>query len=47
MLYEPIRDSIHQDKTIDIPLYKKIIAGVLSGSIAISIANPTDLGIYL
>jgi len=43
MLYEPIRDSIHSDKLIEIPLYKKIIAGVLSGAIAISIANPTDL----
>jgi len=43
MMYEPIRDSIHTDKTKEVPLYKKIIAGVLSGSIAITIANPTDL----
>jgi solute carrier family 25 (mitochondrial uncoupling protein), member 8/9 len=51
MLYEPIRDAIHSDKTKEIPLYKKskflfnskVVAGILSGAIAITIANPTDL----
>lgn len=45
MMYEPIRDFFHDVKTQgeQIPLYKKIAAGIVSGAIAITIASPADL----
>ncbi|KAF3330037.1 mitochondrial uncoupling protein 1 [Carex littledalei] len=43
-LYEPIKSySVGPDHHGDIPLTKKIFAGLASGAIAITIANPTDL----
>jgi len=41
-LYEPVRNLYHQGSG-DPPLYKKILAGLTTGTIGISIANPTDL----
>ena len=43
-LYEPIRNLIcGKDFKGDIPLYKRIIAGLSSGAIGILVANPTDV----
>jgi len=42
-MYEHVRDFYHKDKGTDPPLYKKIAAGLTTGAIGISIANPTDL----
>jgi len=41
-LYQPVRDLFHQGPG-DPPLYKKILAGLATGTIGISVANPTDL----
>lgn len=41
-LYQPVRDFYHQGPG-DPPLYKKIAAGMTTGTIGISIANPTDV----
>lgn len=43
-LYEPIRNLLcGKDFVGDIPLYKRIIAGLSSGAIGILVANPTDV----
>lgn len=41
-LYAPVRDFYHPQGG-DIPLYKKILAGLTTGTIGISVANPTDV----
>jgi len=41
-LYQPVRDFYHPQGG-DPPLYKKIAAGLTTGTIGISIASPTDL----
>jgi len=41
-LYQPVREFYHKGPG-EAPLYKKILAGLTTGSIGISIANPTDL----
>ncbi|KAL6146131.1 hypothetical protein ACLB2K_056814 [Fragaria x ananassa] len=43
-LYEPIKTLyVGNDFVGDVPLYKKIAAGLTTGAFAITIANPTDL----
>lgn len=43
-LYEPVRDLyVGKDFVGDIPLSKKILAGLTTGALGIAIANPTDL----
>lgn len=42
-LYEPVRNIYHKDPTRDPPLFKKILAGLTTGAIGITIANPTDI----
>ncbi|KAE8691074.1 Mitochondrial uncoupling protein 2 [Hibiscus syriacus] len=43
-LYEPVKTFlVGADYVGDIPLYQKIIAALLTGAIAITVANPTDL----
>lgn len=43
-LYEPVRDMyVGKDFVGDVPLTKKILAGLTTGALAITIANPTDL----
>jgi solute carrier family 25 (mitochondrial uncoupling protein), member 8/9 len=41
-LYEPVRNFFHSEPG-EIPIYKKIMAGLTTGTIGITIANPTDL----
>jgi len=41
-LYQPVREFYHKGPG-EAPLYKKILAGLTTGTIGISIANPTDL----
>jgi len=41
-LYDHVKNFYHSEKT-EIPLYKKILAGLTTGTIGISIASPTDL----
>eukprot|EP00271_Cylindrocystis_brebissonii_P012819 TRINITY_DN32324_c0_g1_i1.p1 TRINITY_DN32324_c0_g1~~TRINITY_DN32324_c0_g1_i1.p1 ORF type:complete len:308 (-),score=48.49 TRINITY_DN32324_c0_g1_i1:722-1645(-) len=43
-LYEPVKSLyVGKDFQGDVPLYKKIAAGLTTGAIGIAIANPTDL----
>lgn len=43
-LYEPVKDLyVGKDFVGDVPLSKKILAGLTTGALAIMIANPTDL----
>ncbi|OMO90539.1 Mitochondrial brown fat uncoupling protein [Corchorus olitorius] len=43
-LYEPVKTLlVGSDYVGDIPLYQKIIAALLTGALAIAVANPTDL----
>ncbi|XP_021891753.1 mitochondrial uncoupling protein 2 [Carica papaya] len=43
-LYEPVKAFlVGGDLVRDIPLYQKILAALLTGAIAIAVANPTDL----
>ncbi|CAM6103348.1 unnamed protein product [Calypogeia fissa] len=43
-LYEPVKNLyVGKDHVGDVPLYKKIAAGLTTGALAIAIANPTDL----
>lgn len=43
-LYEPVKDLYVGENFVgDVPLSKKILAGLTTGALAISIANPTDL----
>ncbi|XP_078444971.1 mitochondrial uncoupling protein 1-like [Wolffia australiana] len=43
-LYEPVKTLyVGEDFVGDIPLSKKILAGLTTGALAITIANPTDL----
>ncbi len=43
-LYDPIKNLLcGKDFKGDVPLYKRIIAGLSSGAIGIIIANPTDV----
>ncbi|CAN8253262.1 unnamed protein product [Cochlearia groenlandica] len=43
-LYEPVKTFLVGSEFIgDIPLYQKILAALLTGAIAIIVANPTDL----
>ncbi|XP_011035210.1 PREDICTED: mitochondrial uncoupling protein 2 isoform X1 [Populus euphratica] len=43
-LYEPVKSFlVGSDFVGDIPLYQKILAALLTGAVAIVIANPTDL----
>ncbi|PPS14138.1 hypothetical protein GOBAR_AA06432 [Gossypium barbadense] len=43
-LYEPVKTLlVGADYVGDIPLYQKIIAALLTGALAITVANPTDL----
>ncbi|XP_042066473.1 mitochondrial uncoupling protein 1-like [Salvia splendens] len=43
-LYEPVRNFyVGKDHVGDVPLSKKILAGITTGALGIMIANPTDL----
>ncbi|XVF19934.1 hypothetical protein REPUB_Repub11eG0154200 [Reevesia pubescens] len=43
-LYEPVKTFlVGSDYVGDIPLYQKILAALLTGALAIAVANPTDL----
>lgn len=43
-LYEPVKTLlVGSDYVGDIPLYQKILAALLTGALAIAVANPTDL----
>jgi len=45
-LYEPVRNSLSKgnpDHLSNPPLYKKIIAGLITGAVGITVANPTDV----
>ncbi|KAK4270443.1 hypothetical protein QN277_023479 [Acacia crassicarpa] len=43
-LYEPVKNFyVGSDFVGDVPLSKKILAGLTTGAVAITIANPTDL----
>ncbi|XP_047329916.1 mitochondrial uncoupling protein 1-like [Impatiens glandulifera] len=43
-LYEPVRNLyVGENHVGDVPLSKKILAGLTTGALAITIANPTDL----
>jgi solute carrier family 25 uncoupling protein 8/9 len=45
-LYEPVRNMLshgNAEHLANPPLYKKIIAGLLTGAIGITVANPTDV----
>ncbi|EFJ35536.1 hypothetical protein SELMODRAFT_80205 [Selaginella moellendorffii] len=43
-LYEPVKMLyVGKDHTGDVPLVKKIAAGLTTGALAITVANPTDL----
>ncbi|GKV05960.1 hypothetical protein SLEP1_g17906 [Rubroshorea leprosula] len=43
-LYEPVKDYyVGKDFVGDVPLSKKILAGLTTGALAITVANPTDL----
>lgn len=43
-LYEPVRNLYVGDNFVgDVPLSKKILAGLTTGALAITVANPTDL----
>ncbi|KAK8955622.1 Mitochondrial uncoupling protein 1 [Platanthera guangdongensis] len=43
-LYEPVKNLYVGENFVgDVPLSKKILAGLTTGALAISIANPTDL----
>ncbi len=42
-LYEPVRNFYHSGDPSEIPLYKKIAAGMTTGTIGIAVANPTDV----
>lgn len=44
-LYQPVRDMVVGELPPgrDPPLYKKIAAGLITGFIGISVANPTDV----
>ncbi|EHA8590115.1 mitochondrial uncoupling protein 1 [Cocos nucifera] len=43
-LYEPVKSFYVGDNFVgDIPLSKKILAGLTTGALAITVANPTDL----
>jgi hypothetical protein len=42
--YDPVKEMLGSGQTgLDMPLWKKIVAGGLSGSVGAAIANPTDL----
>ncbi|KAG6403610.1 hypothetical protein SASPL_135836 [Salvia splendens] len=42
-LYQPVKAFISGTHSADVPLFFKIIAALLTGAIAITVANPTDL----
>lgn len=42
-LYVPVRNALGVDPSKPIPLWKKIVAGALTGAFASGVANPTDL----
>ncbi|KAF7825579.1 mitochondrial uncoupling protein 1 [Senna tora] len=43
-LYEPVKNMyVGKDFVGDVPISKKILAGLTTGAVAIAIANPTDL----
>ncbi|XP_047972140.1 mitochondrial uncoupling protein 2-like isoform X2 [Salvia hispanica] len=42
-LYQPVKAFISGTNSADIPLFYKVLAALLTGAIAIIVANPTDL----
>lgn len=43
-LYEPVKRAIAGDQYLgDVPLHIKIVSGLATGALAISVASPTDL----